>query len=286
MWIVAHLIGMQGALACAGLCLAWRREGARSGALVLAAAGVLLFDLIAAGMLIPLRTELDGSLRAWILFGAALVWLIWPACLWRVGLARRHPPLHLEPFVARVLIPLGLTLQLALTGLTAAGLVGWFTAHRSPVLPPGWLTLALGVNLAAGALLIGAALCGCTIDGRGGCAGRPPRARLVRAGWLLELAVLARVAAIGGSLGLAAHFSPLGPRFFFVRMAVTGSSLMLTRVLLGLVLPMLFGAMVFLSLGEPAERQAAQQFVPTLILVLLGEILGAGLTLGLSGVAF
>jgi hypothetical protein len=60
----------------------------------------------------------------------------------------------------------------------------------------------------------------------------------------------------------------------------------MVRLVLGLALPAIFGVLALEALRDRDPRQAGFQFVPVAALVVIGEILGAGLTVGMWGVAF
>ena len=61
--------------------------------------------------------------------------------------------------------------------------------------------------------------------------------------------------------------------------------ILVVRLILGVVMPLAFSRLVGRSLYEDGRRPAALHFVPAAIMALMGEILGAGLTVGLSGIA-
>lgn len=111
-------------------------------------------------------------------------------------------------------------------------------------------------------------------------------ARLRRlAEWLL-MALLARGAAIGLSLTMAALANPINPAHFFGISLAPSSSLLVARLLIGLGLPLLYTLMALLALRGATPHEGARHFAPALLMIVLTEILAAALTIGNWGIAF
>lgn len=108
---------------------------------------------------------------------------------------------------------------------------------------------------------------------------------LLRAGRLVCIGVGLRAAWIVASIMTGGIFEPMALRSFFGMRSAETIGLIGARIILGLLLPLMYGLLVQASVREHRRRQAAIQFAPITLLVLLGELLGAGLTVGMWGLA-
>ena len=196
-----------------------------------------------------------------------------------------------------------------LTILGASGMIAWRFATVGPFhpVPTPYLAYSIAGSILSGSLLVGTVVAGCLAawgehDG--------PAAELTAAVRWLPAAIGLRALAIAWSLSVGAWFNPFGPRHFFVRlltadspfsglglfpigsphflysMAFGSAPLMALRLLIGLVLPFILSLLIILSFYTGHRQLARQQFPPALILVLIAEIIGAGLTVGMQGLAF
>lgn len=106
---------------------------------------------------------------------------------------------------------------------------------------------------------------------------------LMRAGRLVCVGVGLRVAWMIASIMTGAMFEPMALRSFFGMRRAETIGMIGARVILGLVLPFMYGLLVQASVREHRRRQAAIQFAPIALLIILGELLSAGLTVGMWG---
>lgn len=106
---------------------------------------------------------------------------------------------------------------------------------------------------------------------------------LMRAGRLVCTGVGLRIAWIIASMMIGAWFEPIALRTFFGMRQASTIGMIGARVILGLILPLMYGLLVQASVREHRRHQAAIQFAPIALLVILGELLSAGLTVGMWG---
>lgn len=179
--------------------------------------------------------------------------------------------------------------QLAVTFAAAWALSLYFDQKY-----PGWpqrvlmprlgLFLSVGGALLFGGMLIHAAMLGLNELARwkeeGGDEGLLRVARLVCA------TASVRAAWIVCSIVMGAMLMPIGTRALITQMRSQTVLMIVVRVVLGLVLTFMNGLLVQASVREHRRRQAAIEFIPIALLVAFGELLGAGITVGLWGIAF
>lgn len=106
---------------------------------------------------------------------------------------------------------------------------------------------------------------------------------LMRAGRLVCVGVGMRVAWVIASVMTGTIFEPMALRSFFGMRRAETIGMIVARVILGLLLPLMYGLLVQASVREHRRRQAAIQFAPIALLIILGELLSAGLTVGMWG---
>jgi hypothetical protein len=293
--IILNLLGLELALTGAGLCAVWpRRRPWPPLAAALAAVCVPAFHLIAMSALIPFWPEIGLGDRAMLIGLTVTIILIWSgfANSWSKGSPRDADFWGLAAVAAQLLV----------AAISVWNVAHWFVLRDGfHPMPRPVMAGLIGMNLLMGAVLLGAAISG-VLAGRRPLAqleqavneaGENPKAifvdaagQLTAASRLLVWALLLRALAIGFTLVLNANYNPYGPRYFYIRLFTIGGDWILLRVLLGLVLPMCYAWLIMSSIKELNHRMASSYFLPAAILVLLGEILGAGLTTGLSGIAF
>lgn len=292
-WILVHLLGMELALAAAGLCLAWRWSDKRA-LRILCAVAVPLFFTLSVSVAVRFRFAIGSLSLPPILGLVAIVWLAWINLIY-VERSRRLTPLTAadQPpgaairLIRNLSLAAGLLTLLAGVGSSVLVLSRWFddqnTFHPTPL---EFLTAFMLLGLVSGAILIALALYGLIVGALGLDPIHRSLARLRSAALWLQIAMSLRLAVIAASLSVSSSFSPFGPHFYLDRMIVAGSGLIMVRLLLGLILPVLFCWLVLLALRGRDHRQAASLFAPLAIIILIGEILSAGLTVGLAGISF
>lgn len=174
---------------------------------------------------------------------------------------------------------------------------GWFFRHFAflpgeyPV-PVRWLTLSLFSNALAGGVLLGVAIWGLLLllfssprlKGRSGDLSVTVSA-VQRVGSLLWLAVALRLTALVASFGIGFTFEPLGPNFFIESVKSVAGLELTVRLGVGVLLPGLI-AWQLMTVNEFARHIFFYHWVLVVVLILVGEILGAGLTFGMLGLAF
>jgi hypothetical protein len=225
-----------------------------------------------------------GRWRSWMLFGALPVLALWG----RVALLPTSPG---PQSGARWGWP-GLTglLHFCLFVAACVWFCHWFVARDAGVLdktpmPTAWLAASVALNRLAGVGELGVLMLAMLNGGNAGDAGALG-ARQARYGTLLVVWSGWRMVALGLTLALGMATDPFGPGFFMRTFQLDGLLLLGVRVLLGGPLPAIQGLLTR-RLGMMGDgRRAAQQMPPALIMVAIGEILGAGLTFGTLGLGF
>ena len=188
----------------------------------------------------------------------------------------------------RPVVPAVVTTLVVMVWTACLG-IAWNASGRpsAPPAPPPWLS-----GLRVGAVLSGAWLLWSALKGAatGSGAERVWRSEVVRdlfraRAWRLLSATLARTLALGASLTIACRFDPIGPPYFIEALISATSSTLAIRVLIGLVFPLLIG---LLAVAAPSGdgASARRQFMPAVVLIALGEILAAGLSVAMGGLAF
>lgn len=303
MSMVFFLITLLGSLAATLLCAAWRRgtphaEGARK-----AAAAIPLLTMIAIALLLRADRVLVTDERIMLATLAALTGLLWLFGFIRAtdaeGAATRiiHDPQRTGAWW----ITLSTLLQGAFV-LTATWVAASNFLQQNPQMAYAWrwMWLAQLATLVSGAIYLAVVLAGAVENVSDRAANEPAEndedendEKKNADGRILELvaamigAVVLRIAALAGSIFVWAHFSPFGAHFFLSRLFLTGfANFMMLRIILGFILPLLFGLLAIYAWQGGARRQAVGQFTPVLLLVLISELIAASLTVGLGGIAF
>lgn len=306
MFMMVFCMTLQGSLAATALCAFWRRgRGARPALAALATSLIPPLTLASASCLLLADDLLVWFERALILMLAALTGMLWLFGFVRVEEANAAAPgapgerLYRSPSLAgEWWITLCALLQGAFL-LTATWIAAQNFMRRTQFMAAvgPWLWLSLIAAALCGALLLAAAL-GATVAAASAAApddgGTPPvrsgRARPAGGfrvwGWCLIGLLLLRGAALAASLALWFYACPFPPAFFASRLLHNGFTLIFSRVVLGLVLPlffMLFGLLAHEA--DPRPQCALQHLLPALIVMMLGEMLAAVLAAGLAGLA-
>ena len=311
MFILVHMLGLQWGLAGAGLCVAWgwARPGARrahaAGAFALAA------YLLSLGMLGAAGPAMGPGYHATMLVLAFTLALLWVGYAWLA----RHPP-RSPPFVVRsqaeevvwvngatargrrpaahVLGAMVATAVHAVAIVLAARHLSLWFAAKDPLraIVPQLLWLSLAAALLSASVLQALAFYGLGLIGWRADPDEPAGEHDLRqaarvtttAAWILP-ATLLRMIAIGLSLGVGAAFDPVSPRHFWDTVLTTSYQFLTLRLVLGLLLPLVMAILALLAAREGHARHAVQQFLPLSILIVISEVLAAGLTVGLWGIA-
>lgn len=299
---VLYMLALQVSLAMAGVGLVegLRRPCGTLGrwmALIVMAA---LMGLNAA--VYPLRPSLGerGVLILILTAGWALQWLVSPL-LARV--LRKYGPwraLALTPAFYMIFLHLHLMMQSTLFfGLDFAA------KGTAPPVPGDWLATVMGLNLLAGAMLLMGALAGVipgkmspvtsledfeatTCDDAQGDAfhGDEAQGRLAETIRFFLLLIFIRIFATAFSLVSCAFFNPLGARFFFNSLLNHDVSLLILRVLMGMILPGLYALVGLSEIRDGRQPLSAWVFVPLVLFVIVGELIALALTVGMWGIAF
>lgn len=293
-WILVHLMCIKGAVAAAGLCLAWRRHDPRSLKALFAAALVPLLQTAALGALWPLREELSTPSRVMLTALALLSWIYWAGFL-RIERLNRYAILGGRGLKAHVpWLLAGLFFQVAALAVSAWVLAWCFVAdHPFHPVPPDFLSILLAMGGLSGAMLLGSLFYGWLplpdapfSDKQVANDPHGPIHTVVAAVHWLQAAILLRLMAIALTVSIGIFFNPFGWRFFLLRLFADSFWMLFLRVLLGIVMPVVFiWAGVAAAERENNPHLAASQFLPALIVAFLGEFLAAGLTVGLAGLA-
>lgn len=269
----------EAAMACAFLCYSLRRGALALGAAV--AAAVALITVAGMSLLMNGSQDLNQFEKFAVVGVGAACLLFWSAVLTRCTMQRsRHQSL---------LRGAAMLFQLALCAAAALALSLFFElkyqdyVHRV-ILPRPAIFVSIFGGIMTGAVLIWAALLGVNelshwkergldSDDDG----------LLRAGRLVCGGAGLRAFWMVSSILIGAFFDPMGlPTFFgMTRLETIGT--IGTRVVIGVILPFTYGLLVLASVREHRRRQAAIQFAPIALLIFLGELLGAGLTVGMWG---
>jgi hypothetical protein len=282
---ILYLTLSQWSLVAGGLASFWyleRRRG-RCFRLALASAGVFLSASMVALLFLPNGQSAGAATwRTWLLIGTLPVLACWGLLGWKATPGGEGTPRR-----AGWIVPAAV-LHAVLFLLAAVWFCHWFIALKANLLagypaPEVWLAASVAVNRMVGALQLGVSVAAAmllfepeerlraesaALRGIGG-------ALIVLAGW--------RLLAIYLTLGMGMSADPIGPKFFFHSFQIVGWLFFGVRVLIGVLMP---GFLAWLAirmsrLGE--DRAAAQQFAPALVMVVIGETVGAGLTFGLLG---
>lgn len=178
--------------------------------------------------------------------------------------------------------------QLGLTAAAAWGLSLYFVQKY-----PGWpervafprlaIFASVGGGLLCGAILMHAAMLGLNElahwrkeEGDDG---------ILRAAGLVCVGVIVRAVWIVFSIMMGLVYMPIAMRAMIGSARNETIATVTARVVLGLILPLMYGLLVQASVREHRRRQGAIQFVPIALLILFGELLGAGITVGMWGLA-
>ncbi len=257
----------------------------------LAAAGALGFQVFALGCLAPKHAELSQWMSGALLGLTAALTIGW--MFYTIGLVKleRGP----DSFRARIWVRRSVSCAVilhALTLLTSAGFLDhWFSRKWSQIgLPAGVLGLLIALGLTSGATLIGATIHACHTARQ---APQPaprenpeqPTGRSIAACHLVESALTLRMMVILISLLMGAVFNPVAPAYFMDRIFSGPSSVLVLRLMLGLVLPVLFVWASIHAARQTSPQPVTPHLLLALILVLFGELLAACLTVGLWGLA-
>ncbi len=272
------------------------------------AIAILLLELALAGGLLAARGEDRRNMpaAAWLALAATLgatglLWLglelppLGPTLLAALGatVSLAWLALLVDKPARRgnfsVLPAAGLVLQLC-HGLVAVQLLVVHFAGKNPGFPfshPIPLPLMLMMLMAAvgtGAVLLSAGLLGVTEWlGRGEAA--EPEV-LLSAATRVRRMVVARLLAVSFSLLIGMAFDPISARHFVFSLPAEAVVSMWARLVLGLVLPIFYGLLMTTSVREGPVGRSAAEFLPLLLLLMLGELIGAAITVGMWGVAF
>lgn len=287
---MAFLLVLQWSLVAAGLCAVWRRRARHAGA---AWAALLAPALMVAAMLLLLRFDQALAPDERALMGLLA---LFSGGLWLFGFLWSPEPVPARR-VLRSPSATGawwITLSLLLLGafvLTSTWVVLNDFLSMNPHMAPAWrwLWLTLIAALASGALLTGVALAGLlqAVPTDAALARRASADRIPDLVNVMILAVALRMLAVACSLMVWAWHCPFGARHFISRLLTDSSwNLVTLRALLGFVLPLLFGVLALSAWQGGARRQAAAQFLPVLVLAIISEMIAAGLTVGMGGLAF
>lgn len=297
MGIIIHLLAMEFAAVAVVLSYVWRDHQSKRFRVILAACVPILY-LIAAVAAIPLLPSLKSTPRmpTSLFIGVSVIfWLLWfrlsilrtlsfPSS--RSGLGRWVN----EGVVSKIWLYGGLFVQFISFHVSGFILAWWFIAH-DPLHPLSCFNLSILIGLAelSSTLLIGATIYGMLAEEKapdGGDASEQETINFFTAIQWLQSAILFRGFALASSLALGAYYNPMGTRFFFDRLFQVSLTLVVIRIILGLILPTLFAWVAVAAMRHHERQQAIGQFVPTFIVVLFAEILATGLTLGMFGIAF
>jgi len=102
--------------------------------------------------------------------------------------------------------------------------------------------------------------------------------------WAFGGALLGRGVAIAYSLLLGGLTDPFGPEGFLDTLRASGTlPILAVRLLVGLIIPAAFCLMAYRSAAIRATQSATGILFPAVAVVLMGEVMGAFLTLGLGG---
>jgi hypothetical protein len=295
MEMVIHLLALQWGAVAVGLSLVWRKHPSPKFRTILAACVPVLY-LIAARTLIPFFPTDHPAGRKYIegfLLLNAIFWCYW---LGRVLFTSLKPIAQegaagFRRWMAAddsTLLIAGVLLLLLNFGLSAFVLGHCFIVHDPlhPV-PEPLLILLIGLGELTGAFLMSAVVFAVLDEGGAGDAGTELETlRICTAIQYIQAAVVFRVFAVVASLGLGGYFNPLGSWYFFDRLYRVSYTLIGIRIILGLILPTLFACVAVGAMRRRERKQAIDLFTPAFIVVLIGEILAAGLTVGMYGIAF
>lgn len=303
MSMVFFLLSLLASLAATMLCIAWRRGRSHAADARGAAAALGPLTLLAAGLLLYADGILVTDERFMIATLAALTGMLWLFGFVRVMNDEGAPVrvIHDPGRTGAWWITLSAMLQGAFA-LTATWVAANNFLKRSPQMMGAWrwMWLTQLAVLLSGALYLTVVLAGAleNVDdpaaenaGDAGEAGgkihtKRTASRIPELVAAMLGAVVLRVLAMAGSIYAWAHFSPFGSRYFFSRLLLTGfGNFFMLRMILEFILPLLFGLLALYAWQSGARRQAAGQFVPVLLLVLISEMLAASLTVGLGGIA-
>ncbi|MCL5270242.1 MAG: hypothetical protein M1457_06785 [bacterium] len=293
MWLVLYIVGMQWTLAALGLSIVWHGSLHRSLRSPLAALGSAAAFSCAMAALARWRVWGAGA-TAYFLGVASIAWLFAAAHAASCRRARLVPvrvgwldfpwPAGLGVIELTMLVVASRYLGEVFVYLRLGG-------HAVPTIPSRLLALALGVQAGAGGFLALTIAWGArhasrlvtAADGDKDAAQHYVIGQALK--WVLT-ALVVRLMTIGFSLLILAAFDPFGYRHALLGLIEAGSTLIMTRLLLGIVLPLFLLAIGGMALGEGGARMAALQFLPMVFLVLFGEICAAALTIGNWGIAF
>lgn len=257
---------------------ALRRDEQRPGAVV---GGVFALVTVAAMSL------LMNAWRAIAPFEKSLILAIGAGCglAWSAVVARSmsgHPGRHGILRGGTLLFQLGLS-------AAAAWALSLFFVQKYPgwpervLLPRPAIFFSIGGGLLCGAILMHAAMLGLNElaywkkeEGDEG---------ILRAGRFVCIGVALRAVFVLFSIVTGVVYMPLGMRAMIGSLRNETIATLLARVMLGLILPFMYGMLVQASVREHRRRQGAIQFIPIALLILFGEMLGAGITVGLWGLA-
>ncbi len=285
MWAVAAILLLQLALGLGG-CAAlgagrrWRRGVLfhTLGAIVFAAGAT-----IALARAWPAFPPLERSI---LLSLTAMLILLWGALEQRELRSRSHPG---SPGTGPFLPAAAMAALLVHSAAATWTLTLYFTRPGAPVatpIPAHWIATSLALAVASGGLLLGVCAAGLReLATRGFPSPHDEHEPLLGLGRWLGVAAVARSTAIVLSFAIALSFDPRGSSHLWTYAMPSLRMILVVRLILGVVMPLAFSRLVGRSLYEDGRRPAALHFVPAAIMALMGEILGAGLTVGLSGIA-
>jgi hypothetical protein len=295
--IIIHLLAMQWAAAAFGLSHVWRGHPSKKLRVILVAC-VPIFYTISVSALVSFEPSLNPAARMLIvqfIILSLLFWLIW---FWRVinpkpasparGSGRQRLNGMKEGTNRQVLFWGGVAVQIMNLSLSALILGHWFTAHDAfhPISLRN-LSILIGMGEMSASFLLFSATNGILAEEmKPADRSNPEPIRLFRAIQWLQSAIVVRGLAIAASLGVGAYSNPFGGHYFFYRLFGTALTMVNIRIVLGLILPTLFVWLALAALRHPDRQQTTGQFIPIFIIILIGEILAAGLTLGTYGIAF
>lgn len=287
---MAFLLVLQWSMVAAGLCAVWRRRTRHAGA---AWAALLAPALLGVAVALLLRFDRalapdERSLMTLLALFSGGLWLF--GFFWAPAGSPARRVLRSPSATGAWWITLSLLLLGAFVLTATRVLVNDFL-ELNPYMAVAWrwLWLSLLAALASGALLTGVAVVGVLqpVPSDAALARRAGADRIPGLVNAMILAVGLRMLALGGSLLVWAWHCPFGARHFVDRLLTDSSwNLVTLRALLGFVLPMLFGVLALAAWQGGARRQAAAQFLPVLVLALISEMIAAGLTVGMGGLAF
>ena len=257
-----------------------RETARRTGALVSAVAVALAATIGATALL---RIGLDLP-RPWldILLGAAML----PILVWTALMARLAGRPSRWPSRSRmaVLPAAGLVFQAGLV-LLGIGLLLSHFLRLDPLYPRALISPVVLAGLMAGGVAAAVAIFRAVLLGLRELArgDKADPVALLRAGRLLRLGILARLVVIIMSVQVGMIADPIGPMHFL--RALMEPNLFMARLFLGMMLPYIAALLATDAVAREHAPDGALHFIPIGLLVLMGELIGAGMMVGTWGLS-